>query len=112
MAESGINNSLRATRARLRLSQQQLADAAGVTRQTIGGIEGGHYAPSAAVALRIAKALGCRVEDLFWLEEDLPTVEAVPVGIERVAAGQDSIRVALAQVGGRWVAHSLQGEQA
>ena len=107
--EGALSSSLKATRSRLGLSQQQLAEAAGVTRQTIGGIEAGQYAPSALVALRLAKALGCRVEDLFRLEEDLPTVEALAAqGFPQVG----SVRVALAQVGGRWVAHPLQGEQA
>lgn len=107
--ESGVQNSLRATRLRLGLSQQELAAAAGITRQTIGGIEAGLYAPSAAVALRLARAMGCRVEDLFWLEEDLPTVEAAAAG---AVPTDGSLRVAMARVGGRWVAHPLWGEQA
>src|SRR5437879_3045534 len=68
--ESGVCNNLRATRTRLGRSQQELATAAGVTRQTVGGIEAGLFSPSALVALRLAKALGCRLEELFWLEED------------------------------------------
>ncbi|HZO88184.1 MAG TPA: substrate-binding domain-containing protein [Chthonomonadaceae bacterium] len=104
--ESGLSNNLKSTRNRLGLSQQQLADAAGITRQTIGGIEAGQYAPSAAVALRLAKALGCRVEDLFWLEEDLPTIEARSAGT--IPAGTRT-RVTLAQVNGQWVAHPLIG---
>ncbi len=107
--ESGVRNNLRATRTRLGLSQQDLATAAGVTRQTIGGIEGGLYSPSAGVALRLAKALGCRVEDLFWLEEDLPVV---PAAAAAQVAGEGPVRVALAEVGGRWVAHPLQGAHA
>jgi molybdate-binding protein/DNA-binding XRE family transcriptional regulator len=107
--ESGLSNNLKTTRTRLGLSQQQLAELAGVTRQTIGGIEAGLYAPSAAVALRLAKGLGCRVEDLFWLEEDLPTVVAWPAG---EIPSEIPLRVTLAQVEGRWVAHPLRGEQA
>jgi molybdate-binding protein/DNA-binding XRE family transcriptional regulator len=114
--ETGIHNSLKATRQRLGISQQQLAQASRVSRQTIGGIEAGLYAPSAAVALRLAKALGCRVEELFWLEEDLPTVEAVAAGAAPSAGATPSadtpMRVALAQVGERWVAHPLRAEQA
>jgi molybdate-binding protein/DNA-binding XRE family transcriptional regulator len=87
------------------LSQQDLAAAAGVTRQTVGGIEAGLYAPTAGVALRLARTLGCRVEDLFWLEEDLPTLRAVPT--RKVPSGQ-SVRVALAQIGDHWVAHPLR----
>lgn len=108
--DTGLQNSLKATRLRLGISQQQLAQASRVSRQTIGGIEAGLYAPSAAVALRLAKALGCRMEELFWLEEDLPTVEAAAASA--ALAVETPLRVALAQVGGRWVAHPLLGEQA
>jgi DNA-binding XRE family transcriptional regulator len=107
--ESRIRNHLRATRTRLGLSQQELARAAGVTRQTIGGIEAGLYAPSAAVALRLAKALGCRVEELFWLEEDLPTIHARTVDQQQIG---DRVRCTVAQVGGRWIAQPLLGEDA
>lgn len=99
-------NQLRSVRARLALSQQELAEAAGVTRQTIGGIEGGLYAPSVAVALRLARALGCRVEELFWLDDDLPALEAQP---SRDFAPLGGERVAMARVGGQWVAHPLSG---
>lgn len=106
--DSGLRNQLKATRTRLGLSQQELATAAGVTRQTIGGMEAGLYAPSASVALRLAKTLGCRVEELFWLEEDSPVIEAASV--ETLPDGEQ--RVMLAQIGGRWVAHALAGESA
>ncbi|HYF92371.1 MAG TPA: substrate-binding domain-containing protein [Symbiobacteriaceae bacterium] len=105
--EVTLQNNLRRTRTRLGLSQQDLAGRAGVTRQTISGVEGGLYAPSATVALRLAKALGCRVEDLFWLEEALPEIEAVPAAGLPAGTG---LRVALARVCGRWVAHSLMGD--
>lgn len=104
-----LRNHLRPTRTRLGLSQQDLANMAGVTRQTISGIEAGLYAPSATVALKLARALGCRVEDLFWLEGDLPAVEAMPAA--GVPDGQ-SVRLALARVGARWVAHPLVGDDA
>lgn len=107
--ENGLRNQVRAVRERLGLSQQELAQAAGIARQTIGGIEAGQYAASAVVALRLAKALGCRVEDLFWLDSGLQTIEAVAAdGLTAIAPG----RVMLAQVGERWVAHPLTGEQA
>ncbi len=107
-AESGLQNQVRAIRERLGLSQQELANAAGIARQTIGGIEAGQYAASTVVALRLAKALDCRVEDLFWLESGLQTIEAVAA--EGLTTGP--CRVLLAQVGERWVAHPLMGEQA
>ena len=107
--ENGLRNQLKAIRTRLGLSQQELASAAGIARQTIGGIEAELYAPSAMVALRIAKALGCRVEEIFWLEGASVTVEAhsaaeMPTDL--------SVRLALAQIAGRWVAHPLQGASA
>jgi putative molybdopterin biosynthesis protein len=74
--ESDIRNNLKSIRTRLGMSQQELANLAGVTRQTISGVESGQYAPSVAISLRLAKALGCQVEDLFWFEEDLPQIEA------------------------------------
>lgn len=103
-------NQLRSVRTRLALSQQELADAAGVTRQTIGGIEGGLYAPSVSVALRLSRALGCRVEELFWLDEELPAIEVqASSDLANVTAGD---RVAVVRVKGQWVAHSLAAEAA
>nr|WP_260447014.1 substrate-binding domain-containing protein [Nostoc sp. 2RC] len=102
-------NNLKSIRTRLGMSQQDLANIAGVTRQSIGGVESGQYAPSVAMSLRLAKALGCQVEDLFWFEEDLPKVEAVLT--KPVESGQQ-LRVALAQVGGKWIAYPLVGNNA
>ena len=51
------------------LSQQQLADMAMVSRQTIVAIEGGDYAPSVKLALLLAKKLETTVEELFILED-------------------------------------------
>jgi putative transcriptional regulator len=51
------------------LSQQQLADMVGVSRQTIVSIERGDYAPSVKLALLLAEKLGTAVEALFILEE-------------------------------------------
>ena len=51
------------------MSQQELADLVGVSRQTIVSIEKGDYAPSVKLALLLAAKLGAKVEDLFTLEE-------------------------------------------
>ena len=111
-----LRNRVREARLRLGLSQQELAARTGVTRQAIGAIEAGTMAPSAAVALRLARALGCRVEDLFWLDEEPPEIEAEVVTIDpgetEPAPGPTPVRCALARVGGRWVAHPLRGERA
>ncbi|MBZ4185434.1 MAG: helix-turn-helix transcriptional regulator [Xanthomonadaceae bacterium] len=47
------------------LTQQALADACGVTRQTIIALEAGRYAPSLELGFRIADALGVRIEEVF-----------------------------------------------
>lgn len=110
-----LRTNLRAVRTRLGLSQQELASAAGITRQTVGGLESGDYAPSAVVALRLARALGCTVEELFALDE--PDSEFGVAGGGRTiraypSAPMNGGRVALAAVGGRWIAHPLTGEAA
>ncbi|EKQ69546.1 periplasmic molybdate-binding protein [Leptolyngbyaceae cyanobacterium JSC-12] len=102
-------NNLKQIRLRLGMSQQDLAAIAGVSRQTIGGVEAGQYAPSTTVALRLAKALGCQVEDLFWLEQETPELEAIPT--QDCPTGTP-LRLSLARVGGRWIANPLVGENA
>jgi len=52
------------------LTQQELAERAGVTRQSIISIEQGKYRPSVELALLLARALCCTVEDLFHLSDD------------------------------------------
>lgn len=110
--EDELRNQLKAVRLRLGMSQQELATAAGIARQTIGGIEAGTYALSLTVALRLSKVLGCPVEELFWLESELPTVEAVMVGDSELPVGPEPVRVGMARVGGHWIASSLEGENA
>jgi len=52
------------------ISQQDLADAVGVTRLTIHSIETGKFNPSTLLALKIAKYFNAKLEDLFFLVED------------------------------------------
>ncbi len=52
------------------ISQADLAEKVGVSRQTIVAIEKGNYNPSVELALRLSTALGATVEELFQLEED------------------------------------------
>ncbi len=63
-----LENRVRELRARFRWTQQDLADAIGVTRQTIGLIEKGDYSPSVTMALKIAAAFQLTVEDVFYLK--------------------------------------------
>jgi putative transcriptional regulator len=72
MAKFRLCNRLKVARAERDLSQGQLAELAGVTRQTISSIETGQYNPSALLALVLARRLGKAVEDLFYLEGDRP----------------------------------------
>lgn len=104
-----LRNNLKQIRTRQGMSQQDLAALAGVTRQTISGVESDLYAPSAMVALKIARALGCRVEDLFWLDDDMPDVTARPAGD---FPPEGRVRLMAARVGGQWVAHPLAGPEA
>jgi len=70
MAKNDLKNQIR----RLRfendeMTQQQLADRVGVTRQTIIAIESGKYAPSLPLAFRIARTFAVKVEDVFQYQE-------------------------------------------
>jgi putative transcriptional regulator len=65
---SSLLNRLRVARAERDLSQGELAQSAGVSRQTISSIETSQYCPSTLLAFRLARVLGVRVDELFWLE--------------------------------------------
>ena len=66
MTQTTITNSIRRLRfERNEMTQQDLAERVGVTRQTINAIELGKYSPSLEVAFRIAVAFGVRLEDVF-----------------------------------------------
>jgi putative transcriptional regulator len=67
-----LSNRLRVARAEKRLSQEELARLAGVTRQTVSSIENGQYTPSALLAFVLAQRLERPVADLFYLEESAP----------------------------------------
>ena len=62
-----LENRLKVARAERGLSQGDLANLAGVTRQTISSIETGQYVPSALLAFVLAERLGKRVDELFTL---------------------------------------------
>lgn len=85
------------------MAQQALAERVGVSRQALIAIEAGRQVPSTTLALQLARALDCRVEDLFAL---------APSGADslevELAPGDESARVILARVAGRWVGHRVR----
>lgn len=64
-----MKNNIRVERAIVKMTQQQLAEAVNVSRQTINAIEADKYVPSTVLALKIARIFGKAVEDIFLLEE-------------------------------------------
>lgn len=64
-----MNNRIRVERAELRMTQQRLADAVGVSRQTINAVESGKFIPSTVLALKIARTFSKPVEEIFILED-------------------------------------------
>ena len=65
-----MENRLEEMRTRKGLTQQELADLAGVSRQTIISLERGRYNPSITLAFRLARLFGVTVEDLFIYSEE------------------------------------------
>ena len=65
-----MKNRIRVARAELRMTQQQLADAIGVSRQAINAIESGKFVPSTVLALKMANLFEKPVEELFILDDE------------------------------------------
>ena len=63
-----MNDKMKAARLAKNLSQTELAMAIGVSRQTINMIENGGYNPTVELCIKICKALGVTLNDLFWRE--------------------------------------------
>lgn len=97
---SNIENRLRGLRTAKGLSQSALASMAGITRQAIYAIEANQYLPTTAVALRLAGALDCRVEDLFSL---ISTGEVIEGDLIGSLPPVPRTRVKVAHVGKRMV---------
>jgi putative transcriptional regulator len=71
MAGNELSNCIRRLRFdHSEMTQQELADRAGVTRQTVNALEARKYVPSLLLAFRIARIFGKTVEEVFFLEED------------------------------------------
>jgi putative molybdopterin biosynthesis protein len=106
-AQPAIDNRLRERRQALGLSQKQLATLTGITRQAVAAVETNQYSPATSVALQLARALRCRVEDLFSLRHSGEIVEAELAHPARSAAR--NVRAQLMQIGGRLLARPLEG---
>ncbi|HEU4754469.1 MAG TPA: helix-turn-helix domain-containing protein [Armatimonadota bacterium] len=83
MADPAVRNSLRVQRAIHDLTQAELAERAGITRASVNAIEGGRMIPSVLLALKLARALGVSVDDLFALAAE-ETAGNDPVRPDRV----------------------------
>ncbi|MDU1891006.1 MAG: helix-turn-helix transcriptional regulator [Dysgonomonas sp.] len=65
-----MKNNIKVERAKSSITQQELAEKVGVSRQTINYIETQRYIPSVVVALKIAAVFKIKMEELFFLEEE------------------------------------------
>jgi molybdate-binding protein/DNA-binding XRE family transcriptional regulator len=111
--DTRVRTAVKATRQRLGMQQQDVAEAIGVSRQTLSLIEAGETVPSTQIALALARELRCRVEDLFSLHSDGQVIEAEFVG-EADLGPKDARkkRVSLGWVADRWVARVLETDEA
>ena len=66
----GKNLRIKAARAALDMTQKDLAEAVGVTRQTMNAIEKGDYHPTLKLCIAICRALGKTLDELFWEETE------------------------------------------
>jgi putative molybdopterin biosynthesis protein len=102
-----LQSALRRARQKSGLKQGDLAARAGISRQTLSVLESGRAEPTTLVALRLSRALGCRVEELFWLSEDGGELSA-ELGDAYGRNVPQSRRALVGLVMGRWVAHPLR----
>jgi putative transcriptional regulator len=65
-----VENSLKVYRAREDITQGELAERVGVSRQTINSIETGRYDPSLELAFKLAHEFGCSIEDIFEFDAE------------------------------------------
>ena len=100
-------NRVREKRQTLHLSQKQLADLAGITRQAICAVEANQYSPSTSVALKLAQVLRCRVEDLFCLKGNGEVIEGELIG--PLPKADHKVRAQVTQVDARILVRPLAG---
>src|SRR5882724_4905454 len=100
-------NRLREKRQALGFSQKQLAELAGITRQAVSAVEANQYSPATSVALHLARALRCRVDDLFSIKSGGEVVEGELMG--SLPDGARPLRAQLTQIGDRLLVRPLDG---
>jgi putative molybdopterin biosynthesis protein len=118
--KSAVRTTVRSLRQKLGLQQHDLAKQVAVSRQTLSSIEAGETVPSTLIALNLARALRCKVEDLFLLADEPGEIEArlMKVGSAGSAPSHSpagntrKVRVALGLLGQQWVARPLDDDLA
>lgn len=105
--EPEIDNRLKARRQAAGFTQRQLAAMVGVTRQSVAAVETGQYSPATTVALQLARALECRVEDLFSIKAGGEVIEGELLGALPMNSAQTRAKVI--RVGERLLVRPLDG---
>jgi len=105
--EIEIENHLREKRQARALSQRQLADLAGITRQAVSALEANQYSPATSVALQLARALHCRVEDLFSIKQGGEIIEGEL--LSPPPRGDHPVRAQVMEIGRRVLVRPLHG---
>jgi molybdate-binding protein/DNA-binding XRE family transcriptional regulator len=105
-----FSNHLKTLRTQKGLSQGELAISAGITRQAVSSIESNLYLPTTGVALHLASALACRVEDLFNLRTAEDIIEGKLIGhLPQSDMKASPIRVKVSTVGSKTVVRPITG---
>src|SRR5438094_9030084 len=102
-----FENRLKEKRQASGFSQKQLAEMAGITRQAVSAVEANQYSPATSVALHLARALRCRVDDLFSIKSGGEVVEGELMG--SLPDGAGPLRAQLTQIGDRLLVRPLDG---
>jgi putative molybdopterin biosynthesis protein len=105
-AKDRVICNLKSARVRRKLSQSELAERVGIKRQAIYDMESGRYMPNTLIALRLARELVCRVEDLFIL--DVPET-GQPVTLAE-KSGYTDARVSVVRIRNRLIAYPMDGK--
>lgn len=106
-ASPEFENRLKEKRQASGFSQKQLAELAKMTRQAVSAVEANQYSPATSVALQLARALKCRVENLFSIKSGGEYVDGELLGELPDSAG--TVRARVTQIGDRLLVRPLDG---